>query len=102
MPSAHIEHETKAGRHALVKPDVRNWHRQLDVAHSLAPHPRQRHFHTATVANDALMFDPLVFSAGTFPITRRPENAFAEKAALLRLERPVIDRFGIFNFALAP
>jgi len=48
------------------------------------------------------MFDPLVFSAGTFPIARRPENAFAEKAALLRLERQVMIRFGIFNYTLAP
>src|SRR5262249_11390178 len=100
--SAHVEHETESRRHALVKPDVRNRHRQLDVAHSLAPNPRQSHFHTATIANDAFMFDPLVFPAGTFPVACRTETSFAEEAALLRLERPIIDRLRILNFALAP
>src|SRR4030095_2031356 len=75
---------------------------QLDVSHSLAPHPRQGHFHTATIANNAFVFYPLVFSAGTFPISCRTKNAFTEKSAFFRLERPVIDRFRVLNFALAP
>ena len=81
---------------------MRNRHRQFDVAHALAANPRQRHFHAATIADDALVLDPLVFSARAFPIARRAENSFAEKAALFRLEGTVIDCLRIFDLALAP
>jgi len=48
------------------------------------------------------MFDPFVFPAGAFPIARRTKDAFTKKTTLLRLERPIVDRFGILDFALAP
>ena len=102
LTRAHVEHQSQTGRHAFIKPDVRNRHGQFDMAHAFATHARQRHFHAATIADDALVFDALVFSAGTFPIARRSKNAFAEKAALLRLEGAVIDRLRIFDFAFAP
>jgi hypothetical protein len=72
------------------------------MAHALAAHPRQRHFDAATVADDALVLDPLVLSARAFPVARRPENALAKQAAFFRFEGPVIDRLRIFDFALAP
>src|SRR4029077_14667611 len=102
LSRAHVEHKAEARGHASVKPDVRNRHCQLDMPHSLASYPRQGHFHCTAVTNVALVFDPLVFPAGTLPITRRPKNSLAEKSALLRLKCPVIDRLRIFNFALAP
>ena len=102
LARAHVEHETEARRHALVKPDVRNRHRQLDMAHAFATHARQRNFHAATIANHALVLDAFVFSARTFPIARRTENSFAKQAALFRFERPVIDRLRVFDFAFAP
>ena len=80
----------------------RHGHGQLDVAHALAAHARKRHFHAATVADDAAMFDAFIFSAGTFPVLDRAENAFAEQAAFFRLERAVIDRLRIFDFAFGP
>ncbi len=102
LTGAHVEHEAKAGRHALIEPDVRDRHGQLDVAHALATDAGQGHFHTATIADDTLVFDPLVLPAGAFPIARRTENPLAEKAALLRFESTIIDRLGVFNFAFAP
>ena len=48
------------------------------------------------------MFDALVLSAGAFPVLDRAENAFAKKAALLRLERPIIDRFRVLHFPFGP
>ena len=102
MARGHVQHQADARRHALEEPDVRHRHGQFDVAHALAAHARQRHFDAATVADDAAMLDALVFAAGAFPVLDRAENAFAEQAALFRLERAVIDGFGILDFALAP
>ena len=102
LAGAHVEHEAEPRGHAFVEPDVRDRHRQLDVSHALTTHPRERHFDAATVADHALVLDPLVFSAGTFPVAGRTENALAKQAAFFRLERPIVDRFRIFNFTLAP
>ena len=102
LTRAHVEHQADARRHALVKPNVRNRDGKLDVAHALAADARERDFNAATIADDALVFDPLVFSAGAFPIAGRTEDSFAEKAALLRFKRSIIDRLRIFDFAFAP
>ena len=98
----HVEDEADARRHAFEKPDVARGHGQFDVAHALAADAGERHFHAATVADDAAMLDALVLAAGTFPVLDGAENAFAEEAALLRLERTVVDGFRIFDFAFAP
>ena len=68
LARAHVEHQAEARRHALVEPDVRDRHGQFDVAHALAAHARQRHFDAATIADDALVLDALVLSAGAFPV----------------------------------
>src|ERR1700759_4893678 len=72
------------------------------MAHAFAAHPGQGHFHTATIADHAAMFDAFILAAGTFPVLDRTEDALAEKAALFRLERAVVDRFRILDFAVAP
>ena len=102
LARGHVEHQAEARGHALEEPDVRDRHGQFDVAHALAAHARQRHFDAATVADDALVLDALVLSAGAFPVPDRTENALAEQAALLRLERAVIDRLRVLDFALGP
>src|SRR6185295_15854281 len=86
----------------LVEPDVGDRHRQLDVAHPLTPDARQGHFHPAPIADNALVLDPLVLSAGAFPIAGWSENPLAKQAALFRLEGPIIDRLRILDFAFAP
>lgn len=98
----HVQNQTDARRHALEKPNVTDRHRQLNVPHALAPHPGQRDFHAAPVANHAAMLDAFVFAAGTLPILDRTKDAFAEQAAFLGLEGAVIDGFGILDFALGP
>ena len=72
------------------------------MTHAFAANTRQGDFHAASVADHALMLDALVFSARTFPVPGRTKNAFAEKPALFRLKRAVIDCLGIFDFAFAP
>ena len=102
LARGHVEHEAEARRHALEEPDVRDRHGQFDVAHALAANAGERHFDAATVADDALVLDALVFSAGAFPVAGRTEDAFAEQAAFFRLERAVVDRLRILDFALGP
>ena len=72
------------------------------MAHALTANAREGHFHPATIADDALVFDALVLSARTLPIARRPENPLAKQSALFRFEGPVIDRLRILDLALAP
>src|SRR5256885_15842725 len=101
-PRPHSGEGAERGGHAFVKPGVRNRPRQFDVAHPLAANARQRDFHAATIADHALVLDPLVFSARAFPVPGRPENSLAKQTALLGLEGPVVDRLRILDFALAP
>src|SRR5258708_33958744 len=72
------------------------------MTHELAANPRKSDLHSASIANHAFMFDPFVFAAGAFPIARRTKDAFTKQTTLLRLECPIVDRFGILDFALAP
>ena len=102
LTRAHIEHQPNARGHAFVKPDVRNRNGQLDVAHAFAPHARQGDFHAAAVTDHALVLDALVFSARTFPVPGRSKDTFAEKAALFRFKRAVINCLRVFDFAFAP
>ena len=97
-----IEHKAESRWRALVEPDVRDGHGQLDVGHALAADAREGDLDAATVANHTLVLDALVFSAGALPVAGRTEDALAEKAALFRLERAVVDRLGIFYLAVAP
>src|ERR1700686_1129895 len=102
LARAHVEHEAEARWHTFVEPYVRNRHGQFNMTHAFAANAGERYFHAATIANDALMFDALVFSAGAFPIPCRTKNSLAEKAALFRLKGAVINCLRVFDFALAP
>ena len=94
----HIEHEADAAWHALVEPDVRDGHCELDVAHALTTHAAQGDLDAAAIADHALVLDALVFSASTLPVLGRTEDSLTEKAALFRFECAVVDRFGVFHF----
>src|SRR4051812_19789680 len=79
-----------------------NRHGEFNVAHALAANASQGYFNAATVANDTPVLDAFIFSAGALPVLDRTENAFAEQAALLRLEGTIIDSFGVFDFPFGP
>ena len=102
LAARHVEHEAEARGHAFVEPNVRDRHSEVDVAHALAANAGERNFHAATVADDALVLDAFVFSAGALPIAGGTENALAEKTALFRLEGAVVDGLGILDLAFAP
>src|SRR5437763_12587164 len=48
------------------------------------------------------MLHAFVLAAQTFPVRHRPEDARAEESVALRLERAVVDRFGLRHLAVRP
>jgi hypothetical protein len=72
------------------------------MAHAFAAYTRERDFHTAPIADHALVLDALVFSTRAFPIARWTEDPFTEKPTFLWLERSIVDRLRILDFAFTP
>src|SRR5205823_9942693 len=97
-----VEQVADAARNALEEPDVRDRSGQVDVAHPLAPHLLPRHLDAAALADDALVADALVLAAVALPVLRRTEDALAEEAVALGLERAVVDRLGLRDLAGRP
>src|SRR5215470_14291750 len=70
---------------------MRDRSRELDMAHALAPNPRQRHLDAALLADDALILHALVLAAQALLVLDRPEDARAEQSVAFGLERAVVD-----------
>src|SRR4029450_11848365 len=97
-----VEQVADAARDALEDPDVRDRSGEVDVAHALAAHLLPRHLDAAALADDALVADALVLAAVALPVLRRTEDAFAEEAVALGLERAVVDGLGLRDLARRP
>src|SRR6202043_122807 len=82
--------------------DVRNRRGEVDVTHALAAHLLPRHLDAAALADDALVPDALVLPAVALPVARRSEDALAEEAVALRLQRAVVDRLGLGDLTRGP
>ena len=98
----HVEQQADARRQRLQEPDVRDGGGQLDVAHALAAHLGERHLDAALFADQALVLHALVLAAQALVVLDRPEDARAEQAVALRLERAVVDRLGLLDLAERP
>src|SRR5262249_11819176 len=98
----HVEQQPDAARQRLEKPDVRDRRGKLDVAHTLAPHARQRYLDAALLADNALVFHSLVLAAQAFLVLDRTEDARAEQAVTLGLEGSVVDGLRLFDLAVRP
>ena len=72
------------------------------MAHPFTSHFAARDFHTAPFANDALVLDLLISAAGAFPVLDWAEDALAEQAISLRLERAVVDSLRLLDFTMRP
>src|SRR5581483_2714239 len=97
-----VEEVADAARDALEEPDVRHRRGQVDVTHALAAHLLPRHLDAAALADDALVADALVLAAVALPVLRRTEDALAEEAVALGLERAVVDRLRLGDLARRP
>ena len=102
LTCSQVKNQANAARHTFVEPDVRNRNRKLDVAHALATNAGQSYLHTTAVTNDTLVFDTLVFSAGTLPVTGWSKDALTEEASFFRFECAVVNCFWIQHFTAGP
>ena len=98
----HVEQKADPARQRLQEPDVRDRRGKLDMAHALAPHPRQGDFDRALLADDALVLHPLVLAAQALVVLDRPEDARAEQTVALGLEGAVVDGLRLFDLAVGP
>ena len=98
----HVEHHAQARRQALQEPDVRDGRGELDVAHALAAHLRERHFDAALLADHAAVLQALVLAAKALVVLDRAEDLGAEEAIALRLEGAVVDRLRLLHLAVGP
>src|SRR6516165_5941616 len=78
-----------------------DWSGQLDMPHALAPHARKGDFDRALFADDALVLHALVLAAQAFIVLDRAEDARAEQAIALRLERAIVFCSYLFARGLA-
>ena len=97
-----VEQVADPARDTLEEPDVRDRRGQVDVAHALAAHLLPRDLYTTALADDALVANALVLAAVALPVLRRTEDALAEEAVALGLERAVVDRLGLGDLARGP
>src|SRR5258705_5520784 len=86
----------------LEEPDVGDGYGELDVTHALATDAAQGDFDAATIADHTTITDALVLSAVAFPVLDGTEDALAEQAVFLGLERAVVNGLGLENFAPRP
>src|SRR5205085_4353208 len=97
-----VQQVAQAGRDALEVPDVGDRGGQLDVAHALPADLGPGDLHAAPLADDALEPDPLVLPAVALPVPGGTEDALAEQAVLLGLQRPVVDGLRLLDLTVRP
>src|SRR4051812_30465991 len=102
LAGSDVEQVADPARHALEEPDVRDRRGQVDVAHPLTADLLPSHLDAAALADDPLVADALVLAAVALPVLRRTEDALAEKAVALGLERAVVDGLGLRYLARRP
>ena len=98
----HVEQQADAARQRLQEPDMGDRRGQLDMAHALAADLGDGHLDAALLADDALVLHALVLAAQALIVLDRTEDARAEQAVALGLERAVVDRLGLLDLAERP
>ena len=76
-------------------------HYQLDVSGTLTAHLLLGHLHTAAVADDTLITDTLVLTAGALIVFGRTEDTLTEETVALRLISTVVDGLGFCDLSKA-
>src|SRR3984893_13618952 len=75
---------------------------ERNMPHAFAPHQRQGHLNAAFLADDALVFHPLIFATQALVVLDRTEDPGAEKSIAFRFEGTVIDCLRLFDLAEGP
>jgi hypothetical protein len=98
----HVEEKPDARRQGFQKPDMGDRRGERNMPHALAAHPRQGHLNAAFLADDVLIFHPLVFAAQALVVLDRTEDPGAEKSIAFGFEGAVIDCLRLFDLAEGP
>jgi len=98
----HVEEISESARNTLEEPDVSHGCSELDVTHTLATHLRPCHLDAATLTNDTAEPHTLVLPAVALPVPGWTEDTLVKQTILLRLQGPVVDRFGFLDLAIRP
>jgi len=98
----HVQDHAQARRQRLQEPDVSDRAGQLDMAHALAANLGQRDFHAALLADHAAVLQALVLAAQALVVLDRPEDLGAEQPVAFGLERAIVDRLRLLDFAERP
>src|SRR5262249_58579797 len=98
----HVEQQPDARGQRLEEPDVGDRRRQLDVAHALAPHARERDLDRALLADDALVLHALVLAAQALVVLDRAEDAPADPALPFRLDTAILNLLLLLDLAVGP
>ena len=98
----HAQQRAEAAGEAFEEPDMDDGGGEVDVTHALAADAGVGDLDAAAVADDALELGAFVLAAGALVVALRPEDTLTEKTTFFRLECPVVNGLGIFNFSAAP
>src|ERR1041385_7477828 len=93
------EHKGDARRDAAEEPNVSDRRCEVDMTHALAAHDGARDLHAALFADDTAEADTAVFTAVTFVVFFRTENALIKEAVFLRSLGAVVDRLRLGDLA---
>jgi hypothetical protein len=102
LPERHAHEIAQLRRERLEEPDVADGHGELDVPHALAPDLGKGDLDPAAVTDVPAVANALELAAVALPVLHRPEDALAEEAILLGLERTVVDGLGLHDLAIRP
>ena len=72
------------------------------MSHPFTPHFLQGHFDATFLAHNTPVFHTLIFTTKTFVIFSWAKYSSAKQAVAFRLERAVVDRFRLLDFAEGP
>lgn len=87
-------------RQTAEVPDVGHRHNKLDMSCTLTAYFLLSNFNTATVADDTLVPDALVLSAGALIVLCRTEDTLAEQTVALWLVGTVVDGLRFRNLTI--
>ena len=81
-------------------PDMSYWNNELDVTRTLTTNLLLSNLNTASVADNTLIANTLVLTAGALIVLCRTKDTLAEQAITLRFVGTVIDGFRLCNLTI--
>src|SRR5258705_627537 len=87
---------------SFEEPDMRTGIGKIDLTEPFPSHFCLSNFHPTLVADHTSMLHAFVFTAEAFPIRHWTKYTSTEQTITFRLERPVVDCFGLGHLTMRP